>query len=400
MEAVRTHKIRFKKVNNKQASLLRQAYGTRRFVYNQTKALSDQVYKTSGKGLGKLALRNLVVQQVKKKSENSWLYDFPKSILEEAVFDYHQSMQMFFKRGHGMPGFLRRVEDRGSFSLNNAQFKVEGEYLTITKLGVFRLTESLRFDGRILNATVSQKGKHHYVAISVATEHDPLPQTGNVVGIDLNIHSIDDSDGNQFHHFQYLKSDLARLRKAQKRLSRTKKGSKNRQKARRDVARIHEAVTNRRNDSHHKLSHELVKNNSVIALEDLNVSGMLKNRKLARSLADASFSSLITKIKYKSDLNYRTVIQVGRFFPSSKMCSQCKTKKANLSLADRVFICDGCGYTERRDLNAAINIRNEGIRLLNDQSPGLGECVEDSSDIPRDAEPMKHESIINLERIE
>lgn len=400
MEVIRTHKIRLSKVNNKQSSLLRQAYGTRRFVYNSTKSLADQVYQTTGKGLGKLALRSLVVQEVKKRPENSWLYDFPKSILEESVFDYHQSMQMFFKRGHGMPGFLRKQEDRGSFSLNNEQFRVDGKTLTISKLGNFRLTESLRFDGKILSATVSQKGKHHYVAISVRVPHEPLPQTGNVVGVDLNIHSIDDSDGNQFHHFQYLKSDLARLRKAQKRLSRTKKGSKNRQKARRDVARIHEVVSNRRNDSHHKLSHELVKNNSVIALEDLNVSGMLKNRRLARSLADASFSSLTEKIKYKADLNCRTVIQVGRFFPSSKMCSHCGTKKANLSLKERVFICDGCGHTERRDLNAAINIRNEGIRLLNNQSPGLGECVEDSSDISRDAEPMKHEPIINLERIE
>ena len=381
---IRTHKIRLKSPNNKQASLLNQAYGTRRFAYNQAKALSDKSYKLTGKTLGKLALRNLFVQEVKKDPDNSWLYDFPKSILEEAVFDYHQSLNMFFKRGRGMPSFAKKEDTRGSFSLNNEQFSVNHKTLKISKLGTFGLTEELRFRGHILSATVSRRGKHHYIAITVRTPHNPIPHTGTAVGVDLNIHSIDDSDGNSWEHFQYLKRDLRRLKRAQQSLSRKQKGSNNRKKARRKVARIHEQISNRRMDAHHKLSHTIVKNNSLIGVEDLNVSGMLKNRRLARAVSDASFYSFLEKIKYKSEINNRSLIKVGRFFPSSKLCSQCGSKKTNLTLSDRTYVCDNetCRAILPRDLNAAINIREEALRLSSLDSStgglsGLQACGQD-----------------------
>lgn len=370
---IRTHKIRLKSPGNKKESLLNQAYGTRRFAYNQAKALSDKSYELTGKTLGKLALRNLFVQEVKKNPDNYWLYNFPKSILEEAVFDYHQSLSTFFKRGHGMPTFAKKDDTKGSFSLNNEQFSVNHRTLRISKLGTFGLTEELRFQGHVLSATVSRKGKHHYVAITVRTPHNPLPHTGNVVGVDLNIHSIDDSDGNSWEHFQHLKRDFRRLKRAQQSLSRKQKGSNNRKKARRKVAKIHEQITNRRNDAHHKLSHTIVKDNSLIGVEDLNVSGMLKNRRLARAISDASFYSFLEKIKYKSDINDRRLIKVGRFFPSSKLCSQCGAKKTNLTLSDRTYVCDNeeCKAVLPRDHNAAINIREEALRLSSlDSSTG------------------------------
>lgn len=372
---IRTHKIRLKSPNNKQESLLNQAYGTRRFAYNHAKALSDKSYELTGKSLGKLSLRNLFVQEVKKNPENSWLYNFPKSILEEAVFDYHQSLSMFFKRGHGMPSFTKKDDTRGSFSLNNEQFSVINKTLRISKLGTLGLTEPLRFQGHVLSATVSRKGKHHYVAITVRTPYNPLPHTGNVVGVDMNIHSIDDSDGNSWEHSQHLKKDLRRLKRAQQSLSRKQKGSNNRKKALCNVARIHEQISNRRNSAHHNLSHTIVKNNSLIGVEDLNISGMLKNRRLSRAISDASFYSFLEKIKYKSELNGREIIKVGRFFPSSKLCSQCGSKKANLTLSDRMYVCDNeeCSAVLPRDLNAAINIREEALRLssLNQSTGGL-----------------------------
>ena len=206
-----------------------------------------------------------------------------------------------------------------------------------------------------------------------------LPHTGNVVGIDLNIHSIDDSDNNSWEHVQFLKRDLELLRKAQKKLSRTQKDSNNRRKARREVARIHERIANRRVDAHHKLSYQIVKDNSIIGVESLNVSGMIKNRRLARAISDASFYSFLEKVNYKALLHGRKVVEVGRFFPSSKLCSQCGSKKINLTLSDRTYVCDGCGSIMRRDLNAAINIRQEALRLLDtDQPAGYAGCVEGS----------------------
>ena len=382
---IRTHKIRLKTPNNVQSSRLNQAYGTCRFAYNQAKALSDKSYELTGKALGKLALRNLFVQEVKKNPDNSWLYNFPKSIVEEAVFDYHQSLSMFFKRGSGRPSFSKRDDTRGSFSLNNNQFSVIGKVLKIAKLGTFNLTEPLRFKGHILSATVSRKGKHHYVSIVVRTSYSPLPHFGNAVGVDLNIHSIDDSDGNSWEHVQHLKKDLRRLKRAQQSLSRKQKGSNNRKKARRKVAKIHEQITNRRNDAHHKLSHTIVKDNSLIGVEDLNVSGMLKNRRLARAISDASFYSFLEKVKYKAKLNNREVIEIGRFFPSSKLCSQCGSKKANLTLSDRTYVCDNeeCSAVLPRDLNAAINIREEALRLssLDSSTGGLPESQACGQDV-------------------
>lgn len=381
---IRTHKIRLKSPNNKQASLLNQAYGTRRFAYNQAKVLSDKSYELTGKTPGKLSLRNLFVQEVKKNPDNSWLYDFPKSIVEEAIFDYHQSLKRFLKGSRGIPSFAKKDDTRGSFTLNNAQFSINHKTLKISKLGTFSLTEGLRFQGQILNATVSRKGKNHYIAITVRTPYNPLPHTGNVVGVDLNIHSIDDSDGNSWEHFQYLKRDLRKLKRAQQSLSRKQKGSNNRKKARRKVARIHEQISNRRMDAHHKLSCTIVKDNSLIGVEDLNVSGMLKNRRLSKAISDASFYSFLEKIKYKSEINGRSLIKVGRFFPSSKLCSQCGSKKTNLILSDRVYVCDNetCRAVLPRDLNAAINIREEALRLssLNSSTGGLPEyqaCGQD-----------------------
>lgn len=404
---IRTHKISFARMSNKHESFLLRAYGTRRFAYNRAKSLSDQNYLLTGKTSSAFDLISMFQKEYRDNPEYSWLYGIPKSVCQEAIKDYRKSLQAFFKKTSRMPGFQKKRHDQGSFTLSNQQFSINGRYLKIAKFPrQFKLTTPLRFEGKILRATVSQEGKHHYVAITVDVPdhlHTLLPHTGNAVGVDLNIHSIDDSDGNEFPHEQHLKKDLARLRTAQKELSRKQKSSKNRQKARRKVARIHDQISNRRRDAQHKLSHTIVSNNSVIGVESLNVSGMVKNRILARAISDASFYSFLEKIKYKSLLHNRIVVEVGRFFPSSKLCSQCGSKKTNLTLSDRTYHCDECGLTIRRDLNAAINIRQEALRLLDTNPPaGYAGCVEGTSDQDHliQAVPTKHEPIINLESIE
>lgn len=228
----------------------------------------------------------------------------------------------------------------------------------------FRLTEPLRFEGKILSATVSQKGRHHYISILADTSVKAYPQTGAVVGVDLNIHSVDTSDGLSIPTRQFFREDERKLARAQRVMTRRVKGSSNWHKARRRVAKIHKRIADRRLDAHHKLSTRLVKENSGIFLETLHVKGMMKNRRLAKSISDAGFYQLTSQIEYKAKIHGRDVERVGRFYPSSKKCSECGSVKAKLSLSERIYRCEDCGMVLARDHNAARNILFEGLNLL------------------------------------
>lgn len=230
-------------------------------------------------------------------------------------------------------------------------------------MGWYKMTEELRFEGKLVRATVSEKNSNHYVSITVDTEIEPMKQTGEAIGVDFNIHSIDLSNGAKFEHSQFLKHGQRKLAYAQRVMSRRKKGSANWHKARRRVAKLYERVSNKRLDAHHKLSHQLVKDHTLIALEDLHVRGMMKNRRLARAIGDASFFQLSNQIEYKSKIHERELVRVGRFFPSSKTCSRCRTVKTKLSLGERVYRCEECNLVLDRDINAAINILNEGLTV-------------------------------------
>ena len=375
-----SHRIRLAKPSNYQKSMLGRAFGASRFAYNQCKVLSEQHYQTTGKSLGKLALRNAFVQEVKPQHE--WLRELPKSIAEEAAFDFHRSLVAFFKRGRGFPRFRSRKSGTPSFRVSNAQFKVAGKYIIVTKLGTFKLTENLRFDGKILNATFSEERGKFYVSIQVETDVHPLRQTGAEVGIDLNIHSLNDSNEKSYARPDVRKLN-SRLNNLQRSASRKKKGSKNRQKANRRVSSLYGRISNISEDFHHKLSTSLVRDNSTICVEDLKVKGMVKNRKLARGISASSFSSFVAMLQYKAQHNNRQFVKVGRFFPSSKTCSGCGWVKPNLSLSQRIFKCEKCHLSIDRDLNAAKNILAEGLRLLdsnNDPRPsGDYACGEDVS---------------------
>lgn len=368
-ERIVSHKIRMVKLSNVQQNLLNQAFGTRRFVYNQAKAISDAHYEETDKTLGKFDLRNRIVREV--KPNNPWLYDFPKSLIEEAAFDYRQSLAGFFSRVRsgkglksGMPRFLAKGRSKDTFTVNNAQFKIEGRFLTITRLGTFRLAENLRWDGDNLTLTVTRRGSRVFATVQVRVEYREAEHTGAVVGIDQNLHNIALSDGTILDRNSPLRSSLVALRTAQKRLSRTQKGSRNREKAKRRVSRIYARISDQRDDAIKKLCSRIVVDNSIISIEDLNVRGMMSNRRLSRSLADASFHKFAQTLLGMSELEGRTIVKVDRYFPSSKKCSSCDAVKAKLSLSERVYRCGECGVEIDRDVNAAINIRDEGERLL------------------------------------
>ena len=179
-----SHKIRLCRMPHKKENFLRKCYGSSRYAYNQAKELSDVYYKEIGKSLSKQALRNKFVQEVKQLPKNEWMFSVPKSVLEEAVFDYHTALVRMFKGRSRFPKFKSKHSSRNSFTLNNNQFSVRGKFNE-----TFKLAEPLRFEGKVLRATVSEKNWKHYISITVEVDNSPLPQTGAMVGIDLNLHS-------------------------------------------------------------------------------------------------------------------------------------------------------------------------------------------------------------------
>jgi putative transposase len=211
-------------------------------------------------------------------------------------------------------------------------------------------------------ATVSKTPTGKYFISILVDDGQEVPEkvrSGTTVGIDVGIKdSATLSTGEKIENPKYLKASLKRLVREQRKLSRRKKGSSNRAKQKLVVAKLHEKVANQRNDFYHKLTHRLINENQVIAIEDLNVKGMVRNHHLAQAISDASWGSFFQKLQYKAEWYGKTIIQIGRFEPSSKICSVCSHKNTDLKLKDRKWTCPSCSVEHDRDINAAINIKN------------------------------------------
>ena len=348
---LRSHKIQLIP-NQKAVEYFRQACGCARLAWNVALAKWKEGYQNgdrpSGSGL-KVWFNSI------KREQYPFVYAVTKCATERPFTNLQNAFNRFFSKQGGHPKFKSRHRSRDSFYVSNDKFSVSGKYIRIPRLGVVRMTEKLRYQGKIFGATISRTADRWFVSIQVEVESpigsDALRKPS--VGIDLGIKSFAVlSDGTSIDNPRIFKRFEAKLRRLNKSLSRKVKGSSNWKKTKAKLARLHYRIACCRLDFVHKFTHFIAQNYSTVCLEDLNVAGMLRNHKLAKHIQDISLFEVRRQLEYKCN----EVHFVSRFDATSKTCSCCDWKNENLALEDRVFECSSCGLVEDRDLNASKNI--------------------------------------------
>ena len=357
-----------------QAEKINQNIGCARFVYNQL--LDDRIK---------------VYKETKQKSKKTYSdlkeeYEFLKKADSRALLNAREALDeaynKFFKEPNtGFPKFKAKHKSRWSYTTdnNNNAIHFKGNRLQLPKVGAVKVVQHREIEGRIISATISHERSGEYYASVLCEIEQPevLPVIEKKVGIDLGLHDlIVCSDVSKVESPKHFRKSQAKLAKEQRKFAKTQKGSKGHEKQRIKVARCYQKIKNQRNDFLQKLSTKLINENQVICLEDLSVKGMQKNHKLAKGVSDASFAKFVSMIEYKAEWYGRTIVKIGRFYPSTQICSGCGFRNTSLrglkGLKVREWVCPKCGEVHDRDLNASRNILKEGLRILNPRN------VEDS----------------------
>lgn len=319
--------------------------------------------------MGKFDCVNYCTRVLKKEYE--WLKEVDKFSLTNSVFNMDYAYQKFFKEHTGYPKFRSKKDNKRSYtttySNNNIEVSFEKNKVKLPKLKWVKAKVSRSFTGQIKSATISQtpSGKY-FVSILVDCEIEPLEPVENKIGIDLGIKNlVITSNGERFQNPKALQKYQNKLAREQRKLSKKKLGSKNRNKQRIKVAKIYEKIANIRNDNLHKISHKLTNENQVIVSENLSVSNMVKSHNLAKSISDCGWYELTRQLAYKAEWYKRTYVKVDTFYPSSQTCSCCGyVNPETRDLSVRKWTCPECHTVHDRDVNAAKNILNEGLKLL------------------------------------
>jgi putative transposase len=374
-------------LNNQQTTACRKHAGAARWAYNWGLTRKQEAYRTTGKSPSAIDLHREL--NALKQTAVPWMYEVSKCAPQEALRNLDHAFAHFFRRATlkqqgklrgklGYPKRKTRKRGLGSFRLTGS-IAVFPDAVQLPRLGRLRLKERdyLPTSGvKILSATVSEQAEHWYVSLVVEQEQTVPTNTGPVVGVDLGVRSLATlSDGTLEPNPRYLKHCLKKLKHAQRAVSRKRKGSRNRRKAVCKLAAIHRRVANKRADTLHQLTSRLAKTKAVVVIEDLNVSGMLKNHHLAQAIGDAGFGEFRRQLAYKAAWYGCEVLVASRWEPSSKTCSGCGWVDDDLSLADRTFRCEQCGLVADRDLNAAINL----AKLAGSSPESRNACGEDGS---------------------
>lgn len=347
-----------------QEILLAKHFGCTRYVYNhflnerkeqyQADKKSDNYYKQS-----------TTLTKLKKEEDTKWLKEVNSQSLQFALRSLDTAFLNFFRGNAQFPKFKSR-KHKNAFTI--PQFgKLENDKIIIPKFkdGI-KVKLHREVDGKIgkMNITRTPTGKY-YVSIFTEQEIEELPKTNKQVGIDLGLKDfVITSDNKKFKNNRYTKKYARELKKAQQHLSRKQKGSNGFEKQKLKVAKIHEKIASCRLDTLHKVSKELVESYDLISVEDLNVKGMIKNHKLSKHIADASWGNFVTILQYKCDWYGKEFVKVNRFYPSSKTCGDCGWINQELKLSDREWTCKSCGVVHDRDVNASKNILKEGLKII------------------------------------
>ena len=353
--------------NRRQKELLAKTFGCCRFVYNHFLNKRIETYRIEQKTL---TYNQCSSELTKLKSELEWLKEPDKCSLQNAIKDMDRAYKNFFKNNAGFPKYKSKKTHRFSYRTNaiNGNIAYLEKHIKLPKLGMVKTRTKLIPQGRILNATISQEpsGKYYVSLCCTDVEIPKLEKTGKEIGIDLGIKSFAvTSSGETIPNPKYLQKSLNKLARLQRELSRKTRGSSNWNKARIKLARLQEHIANQRTDFLQKLSTKLIRENDVICIEDLQVKNMIRNHKLARNIADVSWSEFIRQLQYKADWYGKTIIKVDKWYASSQICSCCGEQfPITKDLSIREWICPNCHTVLDRDGNAAINILREGKRIL------------------------------------
>jgi putative transposase len=301
------------------------------------------------------------------RNELDWMREVSAAAIQQKENDFKEYRKQLFNKSRkkkvGLPQFKKKG-NRDSFRLPNQKFKVVGNKIQLEKIGKVRMVVDRELpEGKLMSVTISKNPSGQYfAAIVIETNVEHKPKTNNDVGIDLGIKTFaTQSDGIEISNPKFLRENQAKLRRMQQHLSRKKKGGRRRNKCRLKVAKLHQKIANQRDWFLHDYSTHLINSYDQIYIEDLNVSGMMKNHNLAGSISDVSWSKFISMLEYKASWYGKNVIKVDRFYASSKTCS-CGAKNDDLKLSDREWVCKSCGKINQRDQLAANNILKEGRR--------------------------------------
>lgn len=350
--------------------------------------------------------KNELFKQIKTKY--NWMSQSDSQGLCNTYQDLNNAYSNFFNHKAKLPKFKKK-KDKNSYRNGMMQKTIEKlipdkNHIKIPKAGLVEFSEDYDFSKlnikKIYNITIEKnKTNKYYCSICCDVEITEYDHTGEVIGIDLGIKDlVIDSNGNKYSNPKFQAKAEKKIKHLQKLYSKKVKGSNNAEKARLKLAVAHEKLCNKRKDNLHKITTKLIKENDVICVENLNVKGMTKNHHLAKVIQDASFGTLVRMLKYKAKWNNSQIIEIGRFYPSSKICSNCGNRMQYMGLEIRQWTCPNCGKTHDRDVNAAINIMNEGLKILDNQGTVGNTETEETlvSSMPAENPTMDDKLVITL----